>query len=205
MWQPAHLKRKEVFLLKAKITTRMLTRMALLIALTIILERIFSIRISLGSVEGIRLGFGSLPVVFAGIFMGPLAGGVVGAIADVVGFFINPMGPYMPHFTITMALRGIIPGLIILLASRGRREVGLFPLFIAVTAMFILVNIIILPYFQEIVFGFLRIVTVPAKVVEAVICIPAYTVVLFVLGRAVEKVLVFNQGKEGLHFSGRIW
>ena len=191
--------------MKAKITTRMLTRMALLIALTIILERIFSIRISLGSVEGIRLGFGSLPVVFAGIFMGPLAGGLVGAIADLVGYFINPMGPYMPHFTLTMALRGIIPGLIILLASRGRREVGIFPLFIAVTAMFILVNIIILPYFQEIVFGFLRIVTVPAKVVEAVTCIPAYIVVLFVLGRAVEKVLVFNQGKEGLHFSGRIW
>jgi hypothetical protein len=104
-----------------------------------------------------------------------------------------------------MALRGIIPGLIILLASRGRREVGIFPLFIAVTVMFILVNIIILPYFLEILFGVLRIATVPAKVGEAVICIPAYTVILFVLGRAVEKVLVFNQGKEGLHLSGRIW
>ena len=64
--------------MKAKITTRMLTRMALLIALTIILERIFSIRINFGVAEGIRLGFGSLPVVFTGIFMGPLAGGLVG-------------------------------------------------------------------------------------------------------------------------------
>ncbi len=191
--------------MKAKITTRMLTRMALLIALTIILERIFSIRINFGVAEGIRLGFGSLPVVFTGIFMGPLAGGLVGALADLVGYFINPMGPYMPHFTLTMALRGIIPGLIILLASRGRREVGIFPLFIAVTAMFILVNILILPYFLETLFGVLRIATVPAKVGEAVVGIPAYTVILFVLGRAVEKVLVFNQGKENLHLSGRIW
>ena len=40
----------------------------------------------------------------------------------------------------------------------------------------------------------LRIATVPAKVGEAVVGIPAYTVILFVLGRAVEK-FVFNQGK----------
>jgi ECF transporter S component (folate family) len=207
MWQPAHPQRKEVFrFMKAGMTTRMLTRMALLIALNVILERILSLRIILGGVEGLRIGFGPLPVVFAGIFMGPLAGGLVGAVGDLVGFFINPTGPYMPHFTLTAALRGIIPGLLIFLASRGgRREVGVFPLFLAVAAMFILVNVLILPYFIEILFGTLRVATVPAKIVEAVVSIPAYTVLLFALGRILERVLVLGYDKNILHLSARIW
>ena len=191
--------------MKSKMSTQMLTRMALLIALTMIAERLLSVRINIGGVEGIRLGVGSLPIVFTGIFMGPLAGGLVGATADLVGYFINPMGPYTPHFTITSALRGIIPGIVIYLATRGRREVGVFPLFLAVSAMFILVNILLLPYFHEILFGLLRVVTVPAKIVEAVICIPVYTVLLFTLGRVMEKTFTSSHGKEALHLSGRLW
>ncbi|NMB40641.1 MAG: folate family ECF transporter S component [Firmicutes bacterium] len=183
----------------------MLTRMALLIALAIIAERVLSIRIPLGGTEGFRLGFGSLPIVFSGIFMGPLAGGLVGAIADLAGYFINPFGPYMPHFTLTSTLRGVIPGLVILLASRGRREVGVFPLFLAVVAMFVIVNILILPYFQEILFGLLRVVVVPTKIVEAAINIPVYTVILFTLGKVMERVFVSGYDKNVLRLSGRLW
>ncbi len=192
-------------MLKARMTTRMLTRMALLIALNVIIERVFSLRIILGGVEGLRIGIGPLPVVFAGIFMGPLAGGLVGAVGDLVGFFIGTTGPYMPHFTLTAALRGVIPGLVILLAGRGRREVGIFPLFMAVAAMFVLVNILILPYFLEILIGTLRVVTVPAKIVEAVVSIPAYTAFLFALGRILERVFVLGPDKRFLHLSARIW
>lgn len=191
--------------MKSRLSTQMLTRMALLIALTIIAERLLSIRIPLGGTEGFRLGVGPLPVVFSGIFMGPLAGGLVGAIADLVGFFINPMGPYMPHFTATSALRGIIPGLVILLAGRGRREVGVFPLFLAVTSMFVLVNILLLPYFQETLFGLMRVVVVPTKIGEAAFGIPIYTITLFTLGKVMQKVFVSSSGKEALHLSGRLW
>ncbi len=192
-------------MLKNGLTTRMMTRMALLIALNVILERVLSLRIILGGVEGLRIGIGPLPVVFAGVFMGPLAGGLVGAVGDIVGFLVSPAGPYMPHFMLTAALRGIIPGLFILLACRGRREIGIFPLFIAVSAMFILVNILIWPYFIEVLFGTLRVVTVPAKVVEAVVSAPTYTAFLFALGRILERVLPLDPNQRFLHLSARIW
>ncbi len=191
--------------MKAKITTQMLTRMALLIALNIIFTRLLSVRIPLGGVEGLRIGFGSLPVIFAGIFMGPLAGGLVGAIGDLIGYLINPIGAYMPHFTLTAALRGIIPSLIIFLASRTRREVGIFPLFLAVCSTLIIVDIFMVPYFIESLFGLSRVVTVPPRIIQNAISIPAYTVLLFTLGRTMEKAFAFNQGKEALHLSGRIW
>ncbi|NLJ56176.1 MAG: folate family ECF transporter S component [Firmicutes bacterium] len=191
--------------MKTGMTTRVLTRMALLIALNVILERTLSLRIVLGGVEGIRIGFGPLPVVFAGIFLGPLAGGLVGAVGDLIGFFINPTGPYMPHFMLTAALRGALPGLLILLAGKGRREVGVFPLFLAVASMFVLVNVFLLPYFLETLFGVMRAVTVPPKIGEAVVLIPAYTAILYALGRALEKILVQGPDKNMLRLTARIW
>jgi ECF transporter S component (folate family) len=187
--------------LKTRFTTQMLTRMAILIALTIILSRIFSIRIPMGGAEGLRIGFGPLPVIFAGIFMGPLAGGIVGAIGDLIGYFINPMGPFLPHFTLTAALRGIIPGLVIFLASRNRRAVGIPSLFAATLITLIIVDIFLLPYFMEILYGLSRVVTIPPRIIQQVITIPVYTVLLYTLGRIMQK----TQGTEILHVSAKVW
>lgn len=189
---------------KVSLDSKMLTRIALLIALNIILERVLSLRIPLGGVEGMRIGIGTLPVILAGVFMGPLAGGLVGGIGDLVGYFVNPIGPYMPHFTMTAALRGIIPGLIILLAVRGRQEVGIFPLFLAACATFIIVDIFMVPYFIETLFGVMRVVTVPPRIVEAIVTIPAYTALLVVLGRVMERVAPRAEGG-ALHVSGKLW
>ncbi|NLX91616.1 MAG: folate family ECF transporter S component [Firmicutes bacterium] len=188
-----------------KIAAQTLTRMALLIALNVILARVLSVRIPLGGVEGLRIGFSSVPVIFAGIFMGPLAGGIVGAIGDLIGFFISPIGAYMPHFTLNAALRGVIPGLVILLLSRGRRQIGIFPLFLAVCSTLIITDVFLLPFFFETLFGLSRVVTVPPRIIQNAISIPAYTVLLFTLGRAMEKVFAPGLGKEALHLSGKIW
>jgi|LSQX01.2.fsa_nt_gb ECF transporter S component (folate family) len=191
---------------KSELTTQMLVRMSLLIALNIVFERYLSLRIPFAGVEGLRIGFGGVPVIFAGLFMGPLAGGLVGAVGDLVGFFIGgPMGPYMPHFTLTAALRGIIPGLVFIIAGRGRREVGIFPLFLSVSLVFVLVNVLLVPYFIETLFGTFRAVTVPPKIVEAVVSIPVYTVILFTLGRALKRVLDTGIGRRVIHVSGKLW
>src|SRR5690554_2576115 len=90
--------------------TRTLVYLAFLIALNIVLSRILSMRISIGGVEGIRIGLGGLPIILAGIGLGPWHGGTVGAAADIIGYMINPMGGYAPHFTLSAFLTGFIPG-----------------------------------------------------------------------------------------------
>ena len=57
----------------------MMTRMAVLIALNILLARVLSVRIPLGGVEGLRIGFARC-LYFCGIFFGPTQGVIVGAI-----------------------------------------------------------------------------------------------------------------------------
>ncbi|MEW5786105.1 MAG: hypothetical protein AB1767_13710, partial [Bacillota bacterium] len=103
------------------------------------------------------------------------------------------------------ALRGVIPGLVIFLAGRIRREVGVFPLFMAVCSTLVLVDIFMVPYFIESLFGLSRVVTVPPRIIQQAISIPAYTVLLYTLGRVMEKAFAVTPGKEALHLSGRIW
>ncbi|NLY05810.1 folate family ECF transporter S component, partial [Candidatus Sordicultor fermentans] len=79
--------------------TKALVYLGFLTTLSIVLTRLASIRIPLGGVEVIRIGFGQLPVIMAGIYFGPGSGALVGGLSDFLGFFLNPMGPYLPHFT----------------------------------------------------------------------------------------------------------
>ena len=88
--------------------TRDLVVASLFIALSIVFARLFSIRVS----EGLRLSFGQTPIILSGILLGPVWGLIVGALADVVGFVVAPMGAYIPGLTLTSALVGLIPGLI---------------------------------------------------------------------------------------------
>ena len=72
-------------------SVRTLTVLALLIAMSIVFSRVLSI-----STGFVRFNLGSLPVLLAGIFFGPGAGFVVGALADMIGgilsgYAINPL------------------------------------------------------------------------------------------------------------------
>ena len=76
---------------KSRSSVRTLTLLALLIAMSIVFSRVLSI-----STGFVRFNLGSLPVLLAGIFFGPGAGFVVGALADMIGgilsgYAINPL------------------------------------------------------------------------------------------------------------------
>lgn len=91
----------------------MLVKAGLLAGLSIVLTRVFSFMIPLAGLPALRIGFGGLPITLAGILFGPLVGGAVGIVADLIGFMLNPMGgSYFPGFTISAALSGVIPGLL---------------------------------------------------------------------------------------------
>jgi len=147
--------------------------MGFLIALNIILTRIASLRIAIGGVEGIRIGLGKLPIILGGIIFGPLSGGLIGAFSDLLGYFINPIGVYMPHFTLTSALAGIIPAAILILMRK--EEPNVFDLGIAITAGQVIISIILIPYFLNILFGIPWKLLMPPRIVAEPIQIFIYT------------------------------
>ena len=173
-----------------KISSHKITTMGLLIALSIILTRVASLRIAIGGVEGIRIGLGGLPIILGGVLFGPLSGGLVGAISDLVGYFINPMGAYMPHFTLTSALTGIIPALVLKISQKN--EPNVFELGTAIAAGQIITSLILVPYFLHTLFGLPWKILILPRIIGTPINIFIYTYTM-VTTQKVLKVPIFQK------------
>ena len=131
-----------------------------------------SIRIPIAGVEGVRIGFGALPMIFAGVAFGPAAGGIVGALGDLLGYFINPLGAYMPHFTLTSFLTGFIPGFMVFYVLKRCRT--LFVISISISIGQLITSLILVPYFINSLFGVPYTILMPPRLISQLINIPIY-------------------------------
>jgi ECF transporter S component (folate family) len=86
--------------------TKTLVFVSLLIAMEVIFTRFLSFQTPI-----VRIGFGFIPIAFAGILFGPIVGGLAGAAADIIGMMLFPVGGnYFPGFTLSAFLNGAIYG-----------------------------------------------------------------------------------------------
>lgn len=152
--------------------TRKMVFLALLISLSVLLSRFFSFRIPLGGVDAIRIGFGGLPMIFAGIYFGPLAGGVVGALADVIGYTLSPMGAYLPHFTLSAFLTGFIPGFITTYLFKDSNKY--WKILLAIIVGQGITTLMMVPYFLFSLFGQPFLLNLVPRLISFPIQVPIY-------------------------------
>ena len=95
------MKRTQIF------SSRNLTMMAALVAMQIILARYLGIQVS----ESLRISFESVPVILAGMWLGPVSGALVALVGDLVGTLLSGYGVWFPPLAIGPILVGIISGL----------------------------------------------------------------------------------------------
>ncbi len=86
--------------------TRNLVIMAVLVAVQVVLSRFASI-----TAWNVKIGFGFVPVMLGGMLLGPLGGGIIGMVSDLIGSILFPSGAFFPGFTLTAFLTGVIFGL----------------------------------------------------------------------------------------------
>lgn len=107
---------KQTKLSTQKIPTKVLTTLALLVALNAVLNDGFAIRF-----ETLKFNFGFVTVIMAAILYGPWASIAVGALGDILGLIIFPViGTPNPIFTIISAVNGLIYGLCL----SSKKEIG---------------------------------------------------------------------------------
>lgn len=92
------------FSLKAKRRSLFIAYTAVLIAINVALK-FFSIRIGSFSIS-----FTYIPCFIAGMFLGPISGGMVGLLGDLIGTAAKGFAP-SPFISISCMLIGVIPGL----------------------------------------------------------------------------------------------
>ncbi|MGC8779220.1 MAG: folate family ECF transporter S component, partial [Candidatus Caldatribacteriaceae bacterium] len=118
--------------------------------------------------------------VISGVLFGPWVGGIVGALSDVVGFALSPLGPYLPHFTLTSALYGFIPGIftsVLTTSSREKRIIwGIISTQVGVSGL-------LTPYFLHTIFGMPWKILLLPRLFTVPIHIVVYTLLILTLMR----------------------
>ncbi len=84
---------------------------AMLLALSVVLGYFANISISFLGTNTIKIGFNVVPIVIAAMLYGPVTAGIIGGLSDIIGYILAPMGGYIPGFTISMILVGIVYGI----------------------------------------------------------------------------------------------
>lgn len=159
--------------------TREIAFVGILIAMGVVLTRFASIRVAIGGIEGIRIGFGTFPTILSGLLFGPFLGALTGALADIIGFALSPMGPYFPHFTLTAALYGALPGILVHLPLRSRTHRVL----LAVAVPQVGVGCLLTPYFLHTLFGMPWKVLLIPRLISTPLTVLFYTLLLLSLAR----------------------
>lgn len=154
----------------------------ILVAISIIFTRFFPINIMIAGVLGIRISFGGIPVMMGGFLMGPLYGALSGILADIIGFAINPMGPYHPGFTLTAALSGFLPGL--LAKMKGYSVDWSFrSLLLAIAATELITSLVLNTLWLSMMYDKGFFVFLPGRAVSALLLIPLETLLIKTLHR----------------------
>lgn len=86
---------------------RQLTYAALFVALTTILK-VYATVFLFGST---KFGLSFIPSAIGSAVLGPVWGGIIGGLSDVIGYLIKQDGKYFPGFTASAIAKGILYGL----------------------------------------------------------------------------------------------
>jgi len=87
--------------------TRNLAMMAALTAMQIILARFLSIQ----ATDMLRISFESIPIILAGLWLGPVSGALVALISDFLGMMLFGNGAYFPPIVLGPLMVAVLCGL----------------------------------------------------------------------------------------------
>ena len=166
---------------KNKFSTEMLVITAFMIALSVVFSKLLSINISF-----LRIGFGFLPIAVLAILYGPVVAAVGYGIADLLGAWLLPTGPFFPGYTVSAVLTGLIFGWILY-----KKEVTVGRALVASALVCLVVNMLINTYWLSITYG----VTVgkgfkvllASRAIKEIVAIPVMTLLIVAVDKTVIK------------------
>lgn len=167
--------------------TKNLIVISLLAALSIVLTRFLSFMLPVAGILGIRISFGDIPIMLAGLLFGPIAGALTGIVADVIGaVFLSPYG-FFPGFTLTAALVGAIPP--ILMRLMNKKDLGFIHLFIIILVTDIITSLGLNTLWLTMMNGKAFMVLLPPRMITRAILLVPNTMLTYALYKSTKKLV----------------
>lgn len=153
--------------------------MGILVAMEILLARLFSIRTPI-----VTIGFGFIPVSLAAMLFGPVRGGIVAALGDFLGALLFPIGAYFPGFTLTAFITGMIFGLFL-----RERPLRLGRVILAVLLVNLVCSLTLDTLWLYMITEKGVLALLPARLIKCAVMIPVHTLVIQLVSRNVGTAL----------------
>lgn len=118
-----------------------ITMIGFCVAMEVILARFLSLH-----TWNLKIGFSFLPVVAAAYWGGPVAGGLTGALGDLIGALLFPVGAYFPGFTLSAFLDGAVYGAVF------RRGIGKKQILLAVLVVQLGISLLLNTFWLTVLF-----------------------------------------------------
>lgn len=138
----------------------------------------------------LKIGFSFLPIAAAGMLFGPVAGGTVGALGDLVSYLMNPTGPYFPGFTVNGFLAGFLYGVFFY-----KKAVTLFRTFLAKATVTAVIDLCLTPLWLSILYSKAFFAVFAARVATDLILLPIDLLLLYALMKGIERERLFHDRK----------
>ena len=152
---------------------KLIVVVALMVACQFVLERVIGINTPL-----VKLSFGFIPLSITAILFGPVWAAVCGALADFIGAILMPFGAYMPWFTITAALSGLVYGLMLKNAEKLDNKKMIIRCFIASFVNAVVFDLVINTALLMILYGNGLVALLPARLLKTAWIIAIQTIVM---------------------------
>ncbi len=134
--------------------------------------------------ELIEIRFAFMPIGMSGMLFGPFIGGMVGALADVLGYLVNPTGPFFPGFTIATAISGVIYGVFLY-----KKKITIPRVMLAQAVESVVVSLLLNSLNLSILYGNGFIAVLTPKIIKAIALYPFKTALLYLVLIAVPRIV----------------
>ncbi|BBF44538.1 substrate-specific component FolT of folate ECF transporter [Lachnospiraceae bacterium KM106-2] len=171
---------KESFLELQHVTTLVLT--AFFIGLAIVIG-FYTIQIG----EIIKIGFSFIAVALTGFMFGPVVGGLMGGLTDIISFVIKPTGPFFPGFTLTSILSGMVYGIFLY-----KKPISLLRVFLAKFTVSLFLNLFLSTFWLNMLYGKAFIPLLATRCIKQAVMLPIEVALLYVVMKSLEKANVFS-------------
>ncbi len=143
----------------------------LMIALNILLVRVLSIQTPM-----VRIDFGFLPLAIVAILYGPIWAGAAGAIGDILGITLMPVGTPFFGFTLTAFLTGACYGLFL-----HKKEITYKRVILAVLPVSLICQLLLDTYWLKLLMGKSFIALMPLRLVKVGIMFPIQIIMIYLV------------------------
>lgn len=152
-----------------------LVYLALLIAMHLVLTRVLVIELG-----AYRISVGSVCTILAGLWFGPVAGGISGLAADIIGCFMKGYA-INPLISVAAVVWGVIPALFVPKLKGQTRTVKTVWISVSIAITAVLSSLVFTTAGLVLIMGYNFYAIMPGRLVQFAIMTPIYCVLTCLL------------------------